>query len=54
MLVGEAAGMLFLGALADRRGHKLSLQIAALCYAAAFALTAPYCGAPACTSRPSC
>ena len=32
--------MLFLGALADRRGHKLSLQIAALCYAAAFALTA--------------
>jgi MFS family permease len=40
MLVGEAAGMLILGALADRRGHKLSLQIAALCYAAAFALTA--------------
>ena len=40
MLVGSAAGMLILGALADRRGHKLSLQIAALCYAAAFALTA--------------
>jgi MFS family permease len=40
MLVGEAAGMLILGALADRRGHKLSLEIAALCYAAAFALTA--------------
>ena len=40
MLVGEAAGMLLLGALADRRGHKLSLEIAALCYAAAFALTA--------------
>jgi len=40
MLVGSAAGMLILGALADRRGHKLSLEIAALCYAAAFALTA--------------
>ena len=40
MLVGEAAGMLMLGPLADRRGHKLSLEIAALCYAAALGLTA--------------
>jgi len=39
-LVGEAAGMLILGALADRRGHKLSLELAALAFAAAFALTA--------------
>ncbi len=40
MLVGEAAGMLIFGALADRRGHKLSLELAALSYAVAFALTA--------------
>jgi MFS family permease len=40
MLLGEAAGMLILGLLADRRGHKLSLEIAALAYVAAFALTA--------------
>ena len=40
MLVGEAAGMLIFGSLADRRGHKLSLELAALSFAAAFALTA--------------
>ncbi len=40
MLLGEAAGMLILGALADRRGHKLSLELAALVFAAAFALAA--------------
>jgi len=40
MLVGEAAGMLILGSLADRRGHKLSLELAALSYAMAFALAA--------------
>ena len=39
-LLGEAVGMLVLGLLADRRGHKLSLEIAALAYAAAFALAA--------------
>jgi MFS family permease len=39
-LAGEAAGMLLLGLLADRKGHKLSLQITALVYAAAYALAA--------------
>jgi MFS family permease len=38
MLVGEAAGMLIFGSLADRRGHKLSLELAALSYAMAFGL----------------
>jgi len=40
LLVGEAVGMLVAGALADRRGHKLSLELAAVCYAAAFGLVA--------------
>ena len=40
MLLGEAAGMLVFGALADRRGHKLSLVLAALSYVVAYALTA--------------
>jgi MFS family permease len=40
MLLGEAGGMLILGALADRRGHKLSLELGALSYAVAFALAA--------------
>lgn len=40
MLVGEAAGMLILGMLADRRGHKLSLVLTALFYAVACALVA--------------
>jgi MFS family permease len=40
MLLGEAAGMLVFGALADRRGHKLSLVLAALSYVGAYALTA--------------
>jgi MFS family permease len=39
-LVGEAAGMLALGLLADRHGHKLSLEIAALAHALAFVLVA--------------
>jgi MFS family permease len=39
-LLGEALGMLALGLLADRRGHKLSLEIAALAYAIAFGLAA--------------
>jgi len=39
-LVGEAAGLLAAGVIADRRGHKLSLELAALAYAAAFGLAA--------------
>jgi MFS family permease len=39
-LVGEAIGLLASGVLADRRGHKLPLELAALAYAAAFALAA--------------
>jgi len=39
-LVGEAIGLLAAGVLADRRGHKLSLELAALAYAAAFGLAA--------------
>jgi MFS family permease len=39
-LAGEAAGMLLLGLLADRKGHKLSLEITALGFAAAYALAA--------------
>jgi len=39
-LVGESAGMLVLGLLADRRGHKQSLEIGGLAFVAAFALTA--------------
>jgi len=40
ILVGEACGLLAAGVLADRRGHKLPLELAALSCAAAFALTA--------------
>jgi len=40
MLIGEAAGMLVLGALADRRGHKLSLMLATLTVAMAYGLIA--------------
>jgi MFS family permease len=39
-LVGEAIGLLAAGVLADRRGHKLPLELAALAYAAAFGLAA--------------
>jgi MFS family permease len=39
-LVGEAIGLLAAGVLADRRGHKLPLELAALSYAAAFGLAA--------------
>jgi MFS family permease len=39
-LLGEAAGMLALGLLADRRGHKLSLELGGLAYIVAFALAA--------------
>jgi len=39
-LVGEAAGMLLLGVLADRRGHKQSLEIGGLAFVVAFILTA--------------
>lgn len=37
-LVGQAAGMLTLGLLADRRGHKLSLELATLAASAACGL----------------
>ena len=39
-LVGSAIGLLAAGVLADRRGHKLSLELAAVAYAAAFGLAA--------------
>ncbi len=39
-LVGQALGTLSLGLLADRRGHKLSVEITAVAYLLAFALTA--------------
>jgi MFS family permease len=39
-LVGEAIGLLAAGLLADRQGHKLPLELAALSYAAAFVLAA--------------
>jgi MFS family permease len=39
-LGGEAAGMLLLGLLADRKGHKLTLELAALAFAAAYGLAA--------------
>jgi len=39
-LLGEAAGMLILGLLADRRGHKLSLQLGGAAYVVAFVLAA--------------
>jgi MFS family permease len=39
-LVGQALGTLSLGLLADRRGHLLSVEITAVAYVLAFALTA--------------
>ncbi|MCJ7511964.1 MAG: MFS transporter [Anaerolineales bacterium] len=39
-LVGQALGTLSLGLLADRRGHLLSVEITAVAYLLAFALTA--------------
>lgn len=38
LLVGQASGNLLFGLIGDRRGHKVSLEWAALAYAAAFAL----------------
>lgn len=40
LLVGQALGTLSLGLLADRRGHKLSLELTAVAYLLAFSLTA--------------
>jgi MFS family permease len=38
LLIGQTAGNLIFGLLADRRGHKLSLELSALCGMAAFAI----------------
>jgi MFS family permease len=38
MLIGQTVGNLLFGMMADRRGHKLSLEWATLAYGAAFAL----------------
>jgi MFS family permease len=39
LLLGQTAGNLFFGLLADRKGHKLSLEISALVGMAAFLIT---------------